>query len=187
MRYVLSALLLLLLPLPAFADSITAQLTLQTFPRQGEPQVFLRLDAIVTLEPSAGPFWHAFYHSFVPRSNGFVVTSLEGTLGGLPAALTLANPARPSWVEDTVFNPGHFSPGYLTFQSGGVQYAFFDEVTRYVLVGSISSVGVITAGAGAVQIEQPQTFGSPAVPVPEPSTVVLIAIGLLGLISRRRR
>jgi len=85
MRYALA--LLLLLPLPAFADSITAQLTLKSFPAPWEPQIHVQLDAIITLEPSPGPFWHSFYQAFVPNAHGYVITSLVGTFNGMPAEL----------------------------------------------------------------------------------------------------
>jgi len=149
----------LLLPLNGFADSITARLTIQGV--SSLPQI--ELEAIVTLEPNAGPFWWPWYTDFLSQSNGFVLTSLTGTFNGMPAVLADL-PGKPSWAYGS---PLGLTLGYVRWQAGGSDYWAFSEVTQFVATGLPPGGGFPVAPSLSV------------VPAPEPTTALMVLAGLL--------
>ena len=167
--------------LPASATSITAHVTGRAlgffFP--DPPPIQADLDVIVTMEQHPGPFWWPTLQTFLADQNGYVITSLAGTINGNPAQLLVQDPLRPSWMT---FNPlfNGFQLGFLTFESEGNAWRILPDTPNISFL-------IISGPSGFA----PVAISTTTVAVPEFPAAGLTAIGLAVLICaatiRQRR
>jgi hypothetical protein len=163
----------------ANADTITAQLTVRGFGGFPNFPLIAKLDAVITLEPSPGPFWWPWYTDYLPEQNGYLVTSLTGTWNTVgngnidePATLAPIDPLRPYWMEGSASGDGFFS-GYLAWRTPTGFGGFHNEISR-IYISFSGSPGFAEGSASAVT-------------VPEPLSVSLMGLGIVGVIMLGRR
>lgn len=155
------------------AEPIVAHLKVNGFGGFPNFPLVAQLDAIITLEPSPGPFWWPWYSDYLNDTNGYLVTSLTGTWtttlnGGIvePATLSAIDPLRPFWMHR--FTEQGFGRGYLSWATPSGAGGFHDEISR-LYIGFFPPPGAFAEGSASALV------------VPEPAPVHLLGAGILAM------
>jgi hypothetical protein len=170
----------------AYNIAFSAETCTQCWGGQVLPSV--TIEGLLTVVPVTGAtFWDAFFGDYAWHS-GLMVTAISGTLD--IDCLGIAG----------CFGDGFYSLSFLQALLGDGSYLLSDDIPRYVVFsaeGSGLDTRIINDNANSLfQWSSPATgFGTQvpinwsAVQVPEPSSLTLLALGLIGVMrlkSRRR-
>jgi hypothetical protein len=106
---------------------------------------------------------------------GTVISNVDGTINGLSAFRIDATGTNTPLVSESIASDGIFAPGEVW------QFILQDYTNALLTAGSISEIGIPDTTVPPVS-----SGNIIAVPVPEPNTAALVALGLVALGARRR-